>query len=136
MREDDLVAFERQLKIDIIADHYNPIVEWFMKLWNSLAHCPINIYDKDDVVGTIYYTKDTKQWFFYIGDATDEFDADIIYCNEYTYYRFMQQRLQISEELSCIATKILLGNVFGKEVPYAISNNTGLIIGDLESLLV
>lgn len=133
---DENAAFERQFKIDIIIDDYNPIVTWFDKLWNSLVNCNISIYANDmGVVGTIYYSQDTKKWFFYIGDQNDEFDSDIIYCNEKDYYDFICERFHINGEQSYITTKILLGNVLGRDIPHAIPAHPALVI-DLESRLL
>lgn len=98
----------RQLKIDLITDNPNPIIEWFNDLWNSLEVVQVKVFHHYPGE-CVYYNKSTIRAIFYL----DTTDGRILY--DYVHYSelFYNQGFDYvsNAELEQI-TEILLSSVF------------------------
>lgn len=80
------LAILRRIKIDVITDNTNPIVEWFDKYWDGLLIFKTNIAD-----GSIFYYKPRKsdddilpyRTIFYLNSKDDKFFCDNVYWDEF-----------------------------------------------------
>ncbi len=96
----------RQVKIALITDTENPIIEWFENLWGELESIQTNVHlDENNEV--IYYrnSSDGKKWVFYISYDTQ------YYCFSFNYVDFVQ--LMVNEfKLSIPGIKTVMGILF------------------------
>lgn len=102
----------RQLKIDLITDTPNRIIEWFNGIWNTLCIIETNVYHKDGEEFVYYVVNDLgKQWFFYQDDKNDRF-----WCNYNHYWAFLENKLSINYSGIQEITKLLVDNALNNSV--------------------
>ncbi len=113
MTETSLSGVVRQVKIDLIIDRSNPIVDWFNSIWNGMAMVKCDVYQSGGQnQEVIYYKIDphtgVKQWMFF---------HDIVFgsmwINYNHYWLILKEKGFEYEEIRQI-TKLMLGNYVEK----------------------
>lgn len=95
-------SIERNIQIDLIMDNYNPIIEFFNSIWNTLDVIDLSVYNNDNDE-TIYYNK-YGEWVFY-SDHKDRF-----WCNFDRYYKLFGIRFNLDYEDIIKSTNVMLNN--------------------------
>ncbi len=117
----DQSSILRKLKIDLITDAPNSIVEWFNDIWKNLHVVQANVYH--DMGGEyIYYLDDNigsrKYIFFY-----DE-NGGIFYSSSRRYHEILESKLDtIYREYQSI-TKLLVENAIEKKIAQSAVNDS------------
>ena len=107
-----MVNISRQLRIDLITDTPNSIIDWFNGLWFNMHVIKKNFYHIDGGE-VIYYIERSgiKIVIFYRDDNNNRF-----WCN-YEYYWLAMQNLYKINHVDCKKiTKILVDNVLGNNI--------------------
>ena len=108
----DLATIIRQLKIYMISEESNPILEWFNDLWNKLSIVETNVYHKDGGEFIYYYIEDDKkQWIFFQDNKNDKF-----YCNYKHYWLILSSNFKLNSIGVQSITKFLVENALNNSV--------------------
>ena len=112
----------RQLKIDLITETPNIIVDWFRELWSRMLVTK----STDDTLAKdtqIYYIIDDggKKVAIFVIESTE--DGDLVDCNFEEYWFKIYSRFKVTKYTDCQKiTKILLESVLGDEI-YVVYEN-------------
>ena len=82
----------RQLKIDMITDAYNPIIEWFNSIWNDLYVTETSVYHNNG--GELIYfilNNDVKKIIFYQDDSNENF-----WCHYDNYWSILESKHKLN----------------------------------------
>lgn len=102
----------RQLKIDLITDTPNRIIEWFNDLWNTLCIIETNVYHKDGGEFVYYVVNDLgKQWIFFQDDKNEQF-----WCNYNQYWLILETNFNLEFIDIQSITKLLVENALNNNV--------------------
>ena len=91
---------EREIRIDILIDNPNRLVDEFNLLWNRLLVTNCHIYDWSETI--LFYTKDTSKWIFLysISDSS-------MFCNCENYWNLFSENDYYNTYLHSL-TKVML----------------------------
>lgn len=97
----------RSIKIDLLLDNHNPIIEYYNNICESLVCVDLNVYHLDGSE-QLYYINGTceKEWVFYY-DST----YGVFYCSPNHFLKALQNKFNISQTSACFEiTKLILWN--------------------------
>jgi hypothetical protein len=100
----------RSLTISLITGESNPILDWFIDLWDKLSIVETDVYHENGGEFIYYITENdgTKQFVFYQDNANAKF-----YCNSKTYWRELTSKFSLIYSEVQQVTKFLIDNAFG-----------------------
>ena len=103
----DTNAELRQLRISLITDLPNPIIDWFNDIWKEVSLFKTPLFYGEDGIDEIYYTNvnSEKTVFFYISER-----HKTLYCNNDHYWSVLERNIG-NDYLSIVEiTKLLMEN--------------------------
>ena len=105
MRKDKL-GLIRQLKIALIIESYNPIVEWFKELWSKLCVIQCDVYHNKGGEFIFYIINDDfYNYVFYRDIKKDE-----LWCSSNEYWDILEHKFGFSYEEIQKVTEFLINS--------------------------
>ena len=102
------------MKIDIITETYNPIIEWFDVLWSKLHVIETDVYHNNGGEIIYYINGDGgfREYIFYIDDVNKFF-----WCNLNNFWNILKNTFGfIYAEIQDI-TEFLVERALGRDIP-------------------
>ena len=96
----------RQLRIDLITDTYNPIIEWFDELWSRIRFIETNVYHKNGGEIIYFIIVDNKKVPIFFRNDT----KDIFWYSMYNYCYLLETQFNIDYDSIQDITRILVEN--------------------------
>lgn len=125
----------RNIRIDLIMDNHNPIIDEFNRIWDQLSVCEIDVYHKKG--GEFIYYNKNNEWIFYI-DNGDE-DNDGLYCSKERYLDWISAKLFGNYSTTKTITKIMLeyklNTILNSEMDYSEDTNLRQIVKSLQGYI-
>ena len=102
----------RQIKIDLVLNNPNDIIEWFNGIWSKIHLIETDVYHKD-MNELIYYIiiDGKKQWIFYQDRKNERF-----WCNYNNYWSIISTRFYCEYDAIQAITKVLVENALNNSV--------------------
>lgn len=101
----------RQLKIDMITDEPNLLLDWFNDIWIKLSIIETDVYHQDGGEIIYYIDGDIKQWVFYQDNKND-----IFYCDYDHYWSILETKVDLNYNDIQDVTKLLVDNALNNSV--------------------
>jgi hypothetical protein len=85
------ITLVRSLKIDLLLDHPNTIIEWFNSIWDNLHTIEANVYHKDGGELIYYIINDLgePEWIFF------QDNERYFWCNYVRYWKVLKIKLSV-----------------------------------------
>jgi hypothetical protein len=101
----------RQLKIALIIEEPNEIIDWFNDLWSKLSIVETNVYHEKGGEFIYYMGGEVKQWIFFQDNKNDRF-----YCNFDHYWSVLESKIDLEYGDNQEITKFLVENALNNRV--------------------
>ena len=101
----------RQLKIDLITDTSNAIINWFNDLWSKLYIIETDVHHNDGGEFLYYMNNDEKYWIFLRDDKKEKF-----WCNYSNYWSLLESKFNLNYGDIQELTKFLVENALNNTV--------------------